>query len=175
MATKRVSQSNLQVKHDMYNALMVLLKDKELSKINVSDLTKEAKVSRMSFYRNYKSIEDILKDKLLEIVEEYRTEDLSIGVFESYFDINYIKHSLTFFKKKCNFIDILISSGMGDLFLSKITDYLSDKWNIEENSIDRYKISAFAGSLYNIYREWEYSEFKESPELIASCLAEMLK
>ena len=48
---KRISQTNIQVKKDMYKALLRLMEDKTFSSISVSDITSEARVSRMSFYR----------------------------------------------------------------------------------------------------------------------------
>ena len=65
---KRISQTNIQVKQNMYKALLRLMKNKPFSSIAVSDITSEAGVSRMSFYRNYNAIEDILTEHLIEVV-----------------------------------------------------------------------------------------------------------
>lgn len=43
-------------------ALLELLKTKQLSKLAVSDVVKKAGVSRMAFYRNYKSLEQVLEE-----------------------------------------------------------------------------------------------------------------
>ena len=75
MEKKRTSQANLQVKREMYDALSRLLKEKPLSTITVSDITTEAGVSRMAFYRNYHAIEDILMEHLDEVVEDYKIEE----------------------------------------------------------------------------------------------------
>ena len=72
---KRISQTNIQVKQDMYKALLRLMGDKAFSSISVSDITSEANVSRMSFYRNYNAIEDILTEHLVEVVEKYRAKE----------------------------------------------------------------------------------------------------
>jgi AcrR family transcriptional regulator len=68
-------QSNAFVKQKMYAALLRLLRSKAFSTISVSDLTSEAQVSRMSFYRNFNSIEDILTEHLDELIVEYQRED----------------------------------------------------------------------------------------------------
>ena len=67
---KRISQANVYVKNEMYEALLKLLEEKSFSAISVSDITTEANVSRMSFYRNYNSIEDILIEHLDAVVEQ---------------------------------------------------------------------------------------------------------
>ena len=69
---KRISHTNIQVKKDMYKALLYLMRDKPFSSISVSDITSEAGVSRMAFYRNYSKIEDILTEHLDEVVEKYK-------------------------------------------------------------------------------------------------------
>lgn len=172
MQKKRVSQTNVQVKHDMYEALLRLLQIKSLSTISVSDLTSEAHVSRMSFYRNYQSMEDILKEHLEEAVCEYMREDANIAGADIYFDYSYMTHCFSFLQKKHELIDALISCGMGDLFLAGITDYLVDKWNIaEREDRDLYVMSAFAGSIYNMYREWSKRGLSDTPEELAEILS----
>lgn len=47
-------------------ALLVLLKDEKIHDISISKLCNVAGVSRAAFYRNYKSIEDVLEDKIKE-------------------------------------------------------------------------------------------------------------
>ena len=69
---KRISQTNIQVKQDMYKALLRLIGDKTFSSISVSDVTSEANVSRMSFYRNYNAIEDIEQKKQRNLVQEMK-------------------------------------------------------------------------------------------------------
>ena len=84
---KRISQANVYVKNEMYEALLKLLEEKSFSAISVSDITTEANVSRMSFYRNYNSIEDILIEHLDAVVEQYKIEDIDDRIKET--DIGY--------------------------------------------------------------------------------------
>ena len=80
---KKISRTNIQVKQDMYKALLRLIRNKTFSSISVSDITSEAGVSRMSFYRNYNVIEDILTEHLGEVVEEYRAKEAEKPAAES--------------------------------------------------------------------------------------------
>lgn len=50
---------NTYVKQQITTTLLELLKEKELSDINIGEITKKAQVSRNSFYRNYADKEDI--------------------------------------------------------------------------------------------------------------------
>ena len=175
---KRISQTNVHVKNGMYEALLKLLEKKSFSAISVSDITTEANVSRMSFYRNYDRIEDILIEHLDSVVEQYKKEDIDEEIRETekvYYGKKYMIHTFRFFYQNHDFIDTLISCGMGDMFLARITEYLIQKWVDKETDTrkDTLKISAYAGSIYNMYREWEKGDFQESPDEIADILYEL--
>lgn len=175
---KRVSKSNIQVKQDMYKALLHLMKDKTFSSISVSDITSEAKVSRMSFYRNYKNIEDILREHLIQVVEEYKSKEVEEPDSpNAYYEKDYILSCVRFFYLHHEFIDALITAGMGDLFLIKITEYLLGKWRDDKKGTreEDLKISGFAGAIYNMYREWSKSDFLEKPEEVAVILYDFIK
>ena len=172
---KRISQTNIQVKQDMYKALLRLMGNKLFSSIAVSDITSEAGVSRMSFYRNYNAIEDILTEHLGEVVEEYREKELEesdIGSETVFYEKKYMLRCFRFFYLHREFIDALITAGMGDLFLAKITEYLIQKWIGTEKGTreENLRISAFAGAIYNMYREWSKGDFLEQPEDVAAIL-----
>ena len=175
---KRISQTNIQVKQDMYKALLRLMGNKPFSSIAVSDITSEAGVSRMSFYRNYNAIEDILTEHLEEVVEEYRAKELEepdTGSERVFYERKYMLRCFRFFYLHREFIDALITAGMGDLFLAKITEYLIQKWVDAEKGTreENLMISAFAGAIYNMYREWSKGDFLELPEDVAAILYDL--
>ena len=132
----------------------------------------------MSFYRNYDSIENILKEHLAEVVEEYKAKEAEEDDTEgrmAFYEKKYMLRCFRFFYLHREFIDALITAGMGDLFLAKITAYLVQKWvDIETGTREEIlKISAFAGAIYNMYREWSREEFVESPEDVAAILYDL--
>nr|WP_295278249.1 TetR/AcrR family transcriptional regulator [uncultured Blautia sp.] len=172
---KRISQTNIQVKNDMYKALLHLIGEKPFSSISISDITSEAGVSRMAFYRNYDTIEGILTEHLEQIVEKYKNEDLEENDASServFYDKKYMIHCFSFFYAHHKFIDALITAGMGDLFLAKITEYLIQKWIAPdtETSEEILMVSAYAGSIYNMYRVWSKNGFVELSEDVAEIL-----
>lgn len=57
-------------------ALMVILKDKSNKSLSVTRLCNIAGVSRMAFYRNYNTIDDVLEDEIRDFASELAT---SIG------------------------------------------------------------------------------------------------
>lgn len=55
----------------LLDALFELLNEKEYRNISIKELTDEACVARQTFYRNYKSIDDILLDNLDEVFNKF--------------------------------------------------------------------------------------------------------
>mgnify|MGYP003447061330 CR=1 FL=1 len=56
------TEKNNYVKKQITNALLRLLKEKKLKDISISEITTTAKVSRISFYRNYHDKDTIIKE-----------------------------------------------------------------------------------------------------------------
>ncbi|WP_449620316.1 TetR/AcrR family transcriptional regulator [Robertmurraya sp. Marseille-Q9965] len=61
-ATEHAQNIKKDTKEWITFALLELLKTKQLSKLNISEVVKKAGVSRMAFYRNYESLEQVLKE-----------------------------------------------------------------------------------------------------------------
>lgn len=68
----KLDKRNLQTKHKLRNALIVLMKQYDLSNIQVSMLVKQASCSRSTFYNHYDSIEDLLYGIIDDILEEFK-------------------------------------------------------------------------------------------------------
>jgi AcrR family transcriptional regulator len=63
------NQANILAKECMVTALMKLVQTKPLSAISISEITEYAGVSRMTYYRNYSSKEEIFKIYMDEIIQ----------------------------------------------------------------------------------------------------------
>ena len=82
-------EKNTYVKKQITNALLSLLKSKELKDISISEVTSAAGVSRVSFYRNYKEKEDILREYIKRQLTNWMNDnnkqdssgDESLGIF----------------------------------------------------------------------------------------------
>jgi len=146
MNIHKKNPSNLLARKCIAAALSQLLKEKSFSSITVSELTKKAGVSRMTYYRNYSSKEDI---------------------FEAYLEDALI----TYVKKHHEFLDNLFKCGYGHLFLNAIDQYVMYRWKKEDDSLDHiYRLHAFSGALYNSYIHWSLGGARESPEEMAKAL-----
>lgn len=165
MKRGRVSQANIIAKECIVSALLQLIYEKPLTTITVSELTKRAGVSRMTFYRNYSSKEAIFSSHLEEILEMYWKESEEQKQTGTYYDRRHTLHCFEYLYKHRDFFEGLIYCGFGMLFLDVLTSYILKKWG--ENN-DKYILVAFTGSLYNLFNLWSSNKYKDSLEDMAS-------
>lgn len=66
----------LKTKEALMEALVTLLKTKSLDTISVRDLTREANVSRSTFYRNYLDKLDFLEQTMNTLIDGIKTAGL---------------------------------------------------------------------------------------------------
>ncbi len=71
-------KENYSVKTEIEKALLVLLAKKEYTDITVTDVVKEAKVARVSFYRHFSSISDVLESIADQTVQKLNIELLPL-------------------------------------------------------------------------------------------------
>ncbi|HIW22258.1 MAG TPA: TetR/AcrR family transcriptional regulator [Candidatus Dorea intestinavium] len=149
------NSANQLAKECLITALVQLLHEKKLSEISISELTKKAGVSRMTYYRNYVSKEDIIMKYLAEIFTLYHQEFKQQSDHTNFYDMPNMLHCFQYFSAYKDFINTLFLSGLGDLFLSNLTKYILSLWYKEGDSLTHYyTLLAFAGSLCSIYLAW---------------------
>lgn len=64
---------NLYVIEHITESLLILLKDKEIEDISISELCDHAGIGRASFYRNFRSKEDILRAYINKLFDGWRS------------------------------------------------------------------------------------------------------
>lgn len=168
------NQANLLVKECLVTALIRLVREKPLSSITVSELAKRAGVSRMSFYRNYNSKEDIFVDHLWDILDEYKKE--AIRDQNHFYDLENLRQCFFYFEKHREFLESLFLSGMSHLLLKSLSEYMTETWLKAENGKKRfYILQAFAGSLYNTFVAWAINGYQETTDELASIIHEVYR
>lgn len=139
----------------MVQALMQLLQTKSLSNITISELTERAGVSRMTYYRNYNSMDEIFISYLKDLVDAYRQDVAAWPDKGNYNDYRNMLHCYEYFDHYREFIACLVNTGLGHLLLQALDSYILDTYYTEDKGRDfYYTLRAFSGSLYNIYVTW---------------------
>ncbi len=91
-------QNNSFVKEQITHALLSLMKHHPFEDITITEIVKNALVSRASFYRNFINKEDILKQHLVKLIQEWGTEfeqSKNPNFVESLFG-HYLKYAETY-------------------------------------------------------------------------------
>ena len=69
--TERRNEAHDMVIESLTQALLQLMEKKPLNRINVSELCSRAGVGRVSFYRNFDSLDDILVQHLKKCTDDW--------------------------------------------------------------------------------------------------------
>ncbi len=158
-------EKNNYVRQQITEALLRLLQKKKLSEINVSELTKEAGVGRVSFYRNYNDLSDILYQHDKMLLKQWKSTfekqpDASIQtVFGSLFQ-HYKDHS--------DFYMILYRNCLTNSMLETIKEHCELSPDLP-NAI-AYQKAFFAYGLYGWLMEWMERGMQEDATAINTML-----
>lgn len=147
-------------------SLLKLMEEKSFEKITITEVVNNANVSRMTFYKYYKSKQEVLSDYMYEIVNEYMQETKVRSDIGNFRDYKHICHCFGFFKQYSPFISTLIHANMHAVIINALNDYM-DTYVLPTSQYGRYELYYYSGALCNIYIKWIESGLKETPEEIA--------
>lgn len=168
---KDKSTTNIFLKECIAQALSKLIQSKPLSDIKITELAQIAGVSRMTYYRNFKSKEEIFSSYFDIILMRYDAAEGYLQPFGIYYDMQHMIHYFHFVLENKEFLYAVVNNGYGNIFLSTMTNYIVRKW--QKNKSDQteyYMLCAFSGSLYGLYVSWAKNGFQETPEKMAEIL-----
>lgn len=146
-------EANLRVKNSIVHALMDLMKEKSYEEISISEITVRAGVSRISYYRNYGSKEDILAATLEQLMSLFSEE---IAAMPSH---SPMRRVMTVFfriaRENQSFFGLLYDAGMDRQLQEGLEDFVlsSDRFP----TLDRrrtYPASLFSGALFRLLVQW---------------------
>ena len=163
--------NGLFLKECMFIAFMELLSEKPLDVITITEITARAGVSRMTFYRNYNSKEDIVRDYFAEKKEEFHAGAVLSSINNGHIAYQNVKYCFTYLLQYGNEIKLLLRANMGNIVLDTITNYLLEFFLTNPLDTQRkYLLHSYAGSIYNTFVVWLLNGVKEPPEQIAQLI-----
>ena len=162
----------IKTKENLQNALLHLLEDKELEKISISELCKEARVNRGTFYLHFASVEDLFSHYFQEI-----TEDLRQAYDEP---VERVKHRLQdlqphmirifhHVKKFSRFYIIVFNQNSPLMYYYDLLDVIRERLlkSLETDTgvtEKNYQASYAANAVLGIVIEWVTGGYKETVE-----------
>lgn len=159
------SEKNFYVKKQITNAILKILKVKELNDITISEITTFAQVGRVSFYRNFEDKESILKEYISNTLNEWNknnvktpehtTDDILGDIFA--YIIEY-KDFYLLLKERSLFYMLkeIIMKAMGP--------------KVEYPNFAAYTTAFIANGIYGWIEEWVFRGMEESGEEMTKLL-----
>ena len=142
-------------------ALLILMENKKLSDISVSELCEKAGVSRISFYRNYDYISDILTDYLSKDLENWWREKSAISSDPQ----DFWNELFPRLKRNEKIIRLIYRSNASYVIRDLIFNSCGPKLSPSEK--EAYARAMLAGTIYGYTDEWIRRGMKEYPEYLS--------
>ncbi len=153
------TERNTYVRKQLTDTLIKLLNNKSLEDISVSELTDKAGVSRVSFYRNFSSVQDILRHESERLMKESEKIPKVEGEpsYFSFFD---------FLIDNKDFYITLHKAGLLEIIKDSIVK--TAQITIDTPNLEAYLKSFWAYGLYGWVCQWIDRGMQESSEEIFS-------
>lgn len=151
-------------------ALLQLMKKKPFKDISITEICERAGVTRMSFYRNFESKEDILYKKVRAVTNAFLKES---GI--SYRKNTTEQYFVTLFTHMKKQKDLCLA-----LYQAGLIHFVKEEFDrgfieIYRGVYDDYKSYFLAGGVYNAFLLWMMNGYKESPKEVALKMKDMLE
>lgn len=176
MFDQDTNTQNKFAKDCIFTALMKLMGKKNFHEISITEITNKAGVSRMAYYRNYRSKEDIIIQYLNELFNVYLNEILMLEEINVY---QFAYKYFSYFRKHEILIKNLVKSDLSNLLLERFDTYLQSIFEqilTYKNSfteIKKYEVHFLAGGLYKVLVEWIQNGMVDSDEDMAGLIFEL--
>ncbi len=158
---------NTYVVEHITNALISMLHEKPLNEISISEICDSAGVGRVSFYRNFKGKEEVLKRYLGRLFEEWKAnyDGVDAGDFVE-----------SIFAHCANHKDIFITlyrRGLSYLSLESLLEMYGPK--PDQQNMVAYTTAYLSYGLYGWLEEWFRRGMKETPREMAELMEKVRK
>jgi len=161
-----------QTQEYLFGALQRLLQKEDFMDITVSELTKVAGVSRMTFYRHYKNVYDLLSSNLQQIMAEAPVyEHLEAKDYETA-----IIRYLQFIRQHSDFINMLLLAKQQELLRDSIAKVMQSLMTAQHQSLPfnahemQYYLAYHSSGYASVIIDWISSGQQDTCEQIAAFL-----
>lgn len=158
------------VRASITESLLLLMEKERLDKITVVELTRKAGVSRMSFYRNFRSKEEVLVVCTEQMFRNFVDRIPDFGQLKVFEDS---KAFFCYLRVHGRLMRNLVEADLFGIFFETFSRYFATLF-VEVYKLDRspdfrsYELSYRVGGLANIILAWVKSNFRETDEEMAN-------
>lgn len=165
------------VKYEIEKAFLSLLTEKPYMDITVTAIVKKAKVARVSFYRNFSSIGDIIDSIASQTIEKFYSEIIPVMIST---DENLLREFLSnhFYHLSQNYKETYtLGLQNNEYFSNQISKKMEDLTKKTQNGEikEKYSLVAKLCFLDGISRKWILDGMIEPPEEIVDYMLPIIK
>lgn len=158
--------ANRNVKDRLFAALIEYAGQRDWSALTITELIEKSGVARASFYRNFKSVEELIDYGVEQMAARYHEGKPSCG--KDFHSRDAMLYKFRFYRKYAGLVLAFHHAKMGTTLLDIITDCEMNAWgDMPASSISRYELYYFSGAFYNVLLCWTEGGMKETPEAMA--------
>lgn len=174
----------IKTKHNIHLTLTKLLKNKPLSQIKVTELCREAKINRGTFYFHYQEVGDVFKEFFEEIMLDLKESYHEPYHHTDFLDVeNLDPKTVRIFhhiKKYEDFYRIIFSKEVSTEYYYMLFDEIRSIFVADRNVVYRgepndYLYSFSANAIIGLIIEWYRHDFQESADEMNVQLVNILK
>lgn len=153
------AEKNTYVKQRITAAMIELLQEKAMKDISVSDLCRQAGVGRASFYRNYRTKEEVILRHLADLLRRWSRK------YEGRTDFNLIEAIFEHFYENREIFILLYKRGLAYLSLDSVKSACGAKPH--QDNMTAYTAAFISYGLYGWIEEWFKRGMPETPRQMA--------
>lgn len=168
----RENNSNaLFAKQCIAEALINLMEEKDYQKISLTEICETAGFSRMAYYRNFKSKDDILITYMKMLADQFRADVMRKMPQSSSKSFEILEYAFCYFQNYQRFVQCLMSANLASVLQFGLNYYI-DTYVAGEGADmkKRYSLYLYSGGIFNIFTIWIANGMKESPAEMAQIL-----
>lgn len=143
-------------------SLLELLSEKELHAITITMIVQKAQVGRASFYRNFSSKEDVIRQHMAGLLKEWGEAYEVLGRLDEL-----LPSLLRHFYKHRDFYLLLYKRGLSHYILDAVRGAMDFSG---KSDAEVYSLNWFAGGLYGVVTEWLRRGMEGPPEEVKRIL-----
>ena len=156
-------ETNLVTKEAIETALLQLLDQQSIETISITELTQYAGVSRMAYYRNYDSIQDIFRNILDRYFNQILAHDSQLLVEE--YRSQFWAYLFQFIYDQRETMSLIFKPAHHAMILT----YLNQRLQPHHHSArEFYTGRAMIGLFFNVLQEWVAQDFDLSVEELSN-------
>lgn len=182
MYQKKKDKRSIQSSEWIYEALKELIQDKDYSKITITDIVNKANLGRTTFYRNFESIDDVLKMKCEDKFNEFRKYCIDYYISHEFEDKTFLKPFLRYWYHNSEIIELLIKANRESIIkecITKEVEFFINASSIDKNQVIcshlNYFIEMRVANSISILTEWIKNDKDIAPDDLANIISSQVK